>query len=335
MSLFGKSLLADTDLQGSDVAEIFELATTLKSGTDSKKYLQGKHLALVLEKTSTRTRIAFEVAMKRQGGFSTTLDYGTSQLGLRESISDTAAVLSRVYDVIAYRGTHQSDIETLREHSAKPVINALTELCHPTQALADYFTMREAKPADWQDISIAYVGDGRNNVANSLLLTGALLGVDVRIAAPEVLQPDLSIEAQALELGEASGSKILITDDPLEAVLNADFIYTDVWVSMGEGIEVWNERISLLRDFQVNQSLLNATKNPHVRFMHCLPALHDAHTEIGKQIASNYGYENGVEVTDEVFQSPASIVFNQAENRLQTIEALLVLVASDTYGKLS
>ncbi len=333
MSSFGQSLLADTDLNAAEIDAVYALATKLKSGADSSRYLQGKHLALVLEKTSTRTRIAFEVAIKRQGGFSTTLEYATSQLGLRESIADTAAVLSRVYDVIAYRGTRHDDLLNLQAHSTKPVVNALTDMWHPTQALADYFTMQEVKKTSWRDISIAYVGDGRNNVAHSLLTTGAILGADVRIASPESLQPDLGIEAMSLELAEVSGAKVLVTDDPIEAVLNADFVYTDVWVSMGEALDAWNERISLLRDFQVNQELLTATKNPNVRFMHCLPAIHDRNTDIGGQIASNYGYDNGVEVTDEVFQSKSSIVFDQAENRLHTIEALLVLLASDTYGK--
>lgn len=328
MSLSGRSVLADGDLSKFEIEEIFRSAALLKSGRDNAKYLQGKHLALLLEKTSTRTRIAFEVAMKRQGGFATTLDYGTSQLGLRESISDTALVLERIYDVIAYRGTAHSDLVTLHKHSSVPVINALTDLWHPTQALADYFTMQEQTSKDWKQISVAYVGDGRNNVAHSLVTTGALLGVDVRVASPEVLQPDLNVEANALELSERSGGKVLITDDPLEAVLNADFVYTDVWVSMGEGMNVWNERIALLRDFQVNQKLLEGSKNPNVKFLHCLPAIHDTNTEIGKQIAENYGYVNGVEVSDEVFRSSASLVFDQAENRLYTIEALLVALMS-------
>lgn len=328
MSLSGRSVLADGDLSKSEIEDIFRSAALLKSGRDTTQYLQGKHLALLLEKTSTRTRIAFEVAMKRQGGFATTLDYGTSQLGLRESISDTALVLERIYDVIAYRGTAHSDLVKLHEYSSVPVINALTNLWHPTQALADYFTMQEQTSRDWKQLSVAYVGDGRNNVAHSLVTTGALLGVDVRVASPEVLQPDLSVEANALELSERSGGKVLITDDPLEAVLNADFVYTDVWVSMGEGMNVWNERIALLRDFQVNQKLLDSSKNPNVKFLHCLPAIHDTNTEIGKQIAENYGYVNGVEVSDDVFQSSASLVFDQAENRLYTIEALLVALMS-------
>lgn len=335
MSLFGRSFVADTDLSKSEIEFLFRIASELKSGRDSAQHLHSKHLALVLEKTSTRTRIAFEVAMKRQGGFSTTLDYGTSQLGLRESISDTALILERIYDVIAYRGTQHEDIVKLHEYSSKPVINALTDLWHPTQALADYFTMQEQKSAHWGQIVVAYVGDGRNNVAHSLLTTGAILGVDVRIAAPEALQPNLDVEANALDLTERSGGKVLITDDPLEAVLNADFVYTDVWVSMGEGIEVWNERIDLLRDFQVNRALLDASKNPNIKFMHCLPAIHDMNTDIGKQIAENYGYQYGVEVSDEVFQSSASIVFDQAENRLHTIEALLVSILSEKFGKTS
>jgi ornithine carbamoyltransferase len=323
--------LEDRDVTRENLEEVFELARRLKLRADSKRYLEDKHLALVLEKSSTRTRIAFEVAMKRQGGFSTTLDLGGSQLGLRESIADTGRVLERIYDVIAYRGTKQRDLELLAKHSSKPVINALTELCHPTQALADYFTIQEIKNESWNNISIAYVGDGRNNVANSLLTMGAILGVDIRIAAPESLQPDFTLEANALELAAESGAKVLLTDDPIEAVLNADFVYTDVWVSMGESSETWMERINLLRDFQVNSSLLSASKNPSVKFMHCLPALHDVNTEIGKQIAENFGYEQGVEVTDEVFQSKASIVFQQAENRLHTIEALLVLLVSDSF----
>lgn len=332
MSLSGRSFLVDTDLSKSEIEEIFRAAGVLKSGKNRAQNLVGKHLALVLEKTSTRTRIAFELAMKRQGGFATTLDYGTSQLGLRESISDTALVLERMYDVIAYRGTQHADLVELHEHSSKPVVNALTDQWHPTQALADYFTMQQHTSKKWNQISVAYVGDGRNNVAHSLLTTGAILGVDMRVASPEVLQPDVNVQVKALELNELSGGKLLITDDPLEALLHADFVYTDVWVSMGEGIDVWNERIELLRDFQVNSKLLNTSKNPNVKFMHCLPAIHDTNTEIGKQVAENYGYVNGVEVSDEVFQSSASIVFDQAENRLHTIEALLVSLASDSAG---
>ncbi|MEN9923730.1 MAG: ornithine carbamoyltransferase 1 [Actinomycetota bacterium] len=332
MTLFQRHFLSDADFSASDIETVLHLAGEFKSSRSQNAYLSGKHLALVLEKTSTRTRIAFEVAMKRQGGFVTTLDYGMSQLGLRESIADTASVLDRIYDVIAYRGIHHDEAQTLSHQSSKPVINALTDIWHPTQALADYFTMYEVKnPSSWKDVNVAYVGDGHNNVANSLLTTGALLGANIRIAAPESLQPEFTIEARALEAAAESGARILITEDPLEAVLGADFVYTDVWVSMGEPIDAWNERINLLRDYQVNSALMNATKNSEAKFLHCLPAIHDSHTEIGQQIASNYGITDGVEVTDEVFKSPASIVFQQAENRLYTIEALLVLLASETY----
>lgn len=334
MTLFHRHVLSDADFTASDIETVLRLASEFKSSKNPNTYLRGKHLALVLEKTSTRTRIAFEVAMKRQGGFVTTLDYGMSQLGLRESIADTALVLDRIYDAIAYRGIHHDEARTLSANSSVPVINALTDIWHPTQALADYFTMQEVKnPASWKDVNVAYVGDGHNNVANSLLMTGALLGANIRIAAPESLQPEFTIEALALEAASVSGARVLITDDPLEAVLGADFVYTDVWVSMGEPIDTWNDRIDLLKDYQVNSAMMSATKNSDAKFMHCLPAIHDSHTEIGKQIASNYGVADGVEVTDEVFKSSASIVFQQAENRLYTIEALLVLLASDIYGR--
>ena len=334
VDLRGRDFLKEVDFTRAELRGLLDLASHLKAaGRFRTQHLERKNIALIFEKTSTRTRCAFEVAAFHQGANTTFLDPTSTQIGHKESVADTARVLSRFYDAIQYRGKSQDLVEELAEYAPVPVFNGLTDEWHPTQMLADFLTMREhAATTDETQISYAYLGDARNNMGNSLLITGALLGSDVRLGAPKELWPEDHVVELANNLAAESGAKITLTESVADAVYGAQFVHTDVWVSMGEGIDVWNERIELLRDFQVNSKLLNASKNPNVKFMHCLPAIHDTNTEIGKQIAENYGYVNGVEVSDEVFQSSASIVFDQAENRLHTIEALLVSLASDSAG---
>ena len=291
--------------------------------------LAGKNIALIFEKTSTRTRCAFEVAAYDEGAHVTYIDPTSSQIGHKESMKDTARVLGRMYDAIEYRGAGQEIIEELAEYAGVPVFNGLTDEFHPTQMLADVLTMTEHCSKPMHDIAYAFVGDGRNNVANSLLLVGAKLGMDVRIGAPQQLWPSDDHVAMCREFAAASGARITITDDPLEAVTGVDFIHTDVWVSMGEPLEAWGERIEMLLPFQVNPKLMAAAGNPRVKFMHCLPAFHNSETKVGAQIAAQYpNLANGVEVTDEVFESPANIAFEQAENRMHTIKAVLVAALS-------
>jgi ornithine carbamoyltransferase len=287
--------------------------------------LRGKNIALIFEKTSTRTRCAFEVAAYDEGAHVTYIDPASSQIGHKESMKDTARVLGRMYDAIEYRGSTQANVDTLAEFSGVPVFNGLTDEFHPTQMLADVLTMTEHSDKPIHQISYAFVGDGRNNVANSLLLVGAKLGMDVRIAAPRDLWPSKSHVDMCRAFAAQSGARITITDDPLEAVAGVDFIYTDVWVSMGEPIESWGERVDLLLPFQVNAELMAATGNPRTRFMHCLPAFHNSETVVGARVAEQYPLlKNGIEVTEDVFESPANISFEQAENRMHTIKALLV-----------
>ena len=311
-----------------DLYHLLDLAAELKRATYARieqKVLHGKNIALIFEKTSTRTRCAFEVAAYDQGAHVTYIDPSSSQIGHKESMKDTARVLGRMYDAIEYRGSSQRNVETLAEHSGVPVFNGLTDEFHPTQMLADLLTMRENSDKPLHRISFAFVGDGRNNVANSLLLVGAKLGMDVRIGAPRDLWP----APEHLELCQGfaaeSGATLTVTDDPLEAVQGVDFVHTDVWVSMGEPVEAWAERIDKLLPFQVNAALMEATGNPRVRFMHCLPAFHNSETEVGRSIAEKYPrLADGIEVTEEVFESPANIAFEQAENRMHTIKAILV-----------
>jgi ornithine carbamoyltransferase len=311
-----------------DLHYLLDLARDLKrakyAGVE-QQHLRGKNIALIFEKTSTRTRCAFEVAAYDEGAHVTYIDPSSSQIGHKESMKDTARVLGRMYDAIEYRGSTQANVETLAEFSGVPVFNGLTDEYHPTQMLADVLTMTEHSDKPIHQISYAFVGDGRNNVANSLLLVGAKLGMDVRIGAPRELWPSKAHVTMCRGFAAQSGARITVTDDPLEAVAGVDFVHTDVWVSMGEPIESWGERVDLLLPFQVNAELMESTGNPRVRFMHCLPAFHNSETVVGARVAEQYPLlKNGIEVTEDVFESPANIAFEQAENRMHTIKALLV-----------
>jgi ornithine carbamoyltransferase len=311
-----------------DLHYLLDLARDLKrakyAGVEQQR-LRGKNIALIFEKTSTRTRCAFEVAAYDEGAHVTYIDPTSSQIGHKESMKDTARVLGRMYDAIEYRGSTQANVETLAEFAGVPVFNGLTDEFHPTQMLADVLTMSEHSDKPLHQIAYAFVGDGRNNVANSLLLVGAKLGMDVRIGAPRALWPSEEHVALCRGFAEFSGARITVTDEPVEAVRGVDFVHTDVWVSMGEQIETWGERIDMLLPFQVNDGLMAVTGNPRVRFMHCLPAFHNAETTVGARIAEQYPLlKDGIEVTEDVFESPANIAFEQAENRVHTIKALLV-----------
>lgn len=330
MNLKNRHFLKLLDFTAAEIQYLLDLAAELKaakkSGREQQK-LKGRNIALIFEKTSTRTRCAFEVAAYDQDAQVTYLEPGGSQIGHKESIKDTARVLGRMYDAIEYRGFSQQTIEELAEYAGVPVINGLTDEFHPTQILADLLTMREHCAKPLQETAFAYMGDARFNMGNSLLLGGALMGMDVRIGAPRSLWPSEELVERARRIAESSGARILLTEDPQEAVRNADYIHTDVWVSMGEAESVWKERIELLAPYQVNPSLMAASGNPNVKFMHCLPAFHNRETKIGEWIYQTFGM-NGVEVTEEVFESPASVVFDQAENRMHTIKAVLVALLS-------
>lgn len=331
MSLKNRHFLKLLDFSPAEIVALLDLAAELKAAKkvgQEQQYLKGKNIALIFEKTSTRTRCAFEVAARDQGAGVTYLEPSGSQIGHKESIKDTARVLGRMYDGIEYRGFGQAVVEELAAYAGVPVFNGLTDEFHPTQMLADLLTMREhcAKPLN--QIAYAYVGDARYNMGNSLLLAGALLGMDVRIGAPQALLPSADIIAKAQALAEQTGARILLTEDVAEAVKGVDFIHTDVWVSMGEPVEVWHERIALLKDYRVTPELMAAAQNSDVKFMHCLPAFHNRETKVGEWIYETFGLD-GVEVTEEVFESPASIVFDQAENRMHTIKAVLVASLGD------
>jgi len=322
-SLRGCDLLTDVDLGRAGTETVLGRAVELKAARREGReqaLLTGRSAALLFEKPSTRTRTAAQAALIQQGGAGITLDPGSSQLGAKESIADTAAVLSRMCDAIVFRGAAHATAVALAEGASVPVVNALTDDWHPTQSLADVMTMREhASPGP---IRLAYLGDGRNNVATSLLVLSALVGLDVRIGAPALLWPTEATCDLATALAAASGGRVLLTEDPGEAVHGVQFVHTDVWVSMGEDPAVWGERVAALADYQVNTRIMVATGRHDARFMHCLPAFHDQETEVGAQVCAATGRES-LEVTDEVFRSPASIVFEQAENRLHTLKALL------------
>jgi len=326
-NLRNRSFLKEIDFTPQEMRFLLRLAGDLKTakyaGTESKG-LAGKEIALIFEKSSTRTRCAFEVAAHDQGATVTYLDPSGSQLGHKESIADTARVLGRMFDAIEFRGSGQSDVEELAEYAGVPVYNGLTNEWHPTQMLADFLTMHESSHKPFEDITYAYMGDCRYNMGRSLLTMGALMGSDVRICGPKSLQPPADVLAKAKDLAETTGARITITDDPAEAVDGADFIHTDVWVSMGEAKSVWLERVDLLRSYQINAALMASTGKKTTKFMHCLPAFHDTNTVVGAEIMSETNMPEGIEVTNEVFESPASIVFDQAENRLHTIKAILV-----------
>lgn len=333
VDLQGRSLLSLLEESPEEIHHLLDLAARLKvakrEGAE-ERLLTGRNIALVFEKTSTRTRSAFEVAAKDQGASTTFLDPNASQIGHKESIKDTARVLGRMYDAIQYRGSDQSVVEELARYAGVPVYNGLTDDWHPTQMLADALTMQEHAATPLDQVTFAYVGDARNNTGNSLLLLGAKLGMDVRIGAPQGLQPTEALVARCREVAAQTGARLTLTEDPVEAVRGADFVHTDVWVSMGEPAETWDERIGMLRPYQVNAELMAATDSSGAKFMHCLPAYHDEGTQVGRELIRRYpDLAGGVEVTDEVFESPSSIVFDQAENRMHTIKALLVATLSE------
>ncbi len=325
-TLRGRHYLRELDFTANEIHHLLDLAAELKAakraGTEAA-HLTGRRIALIFEKNSTRTRCAFEVAASDQGATTTYLGPDSSHIGHKESVADTARVLGRMYDAIEYRGFDQDTVTELAAHAGVPVYNGLTDRWHPTQSLCDVFTMREHSGRPLREISLCYLGDARNNTAHSLTAMGALLGMDVRIAAPRDLWPDPQLVSECLLIGQENGARFTLTDDVEEAVRGADYLYTDVWVSMGEDPDKWKERVELLLPYQVNSRTLAATGNPGTAFLHCLPALHDRRTDLGAELAAQYGLD-GLEVTDEVFESPASLVFDQAENRLHTIKAVLV-----------
>ncbi|WP_030879382.1 MULTISPECIES: ornithine carbamoyltransferase [Streptomyces] len=325
--LRGRHFLKELDLTPGEFRGLVSLAARLKAdkrdGVEEQR-LRGRNIALIFEKSSTRTRCSFEVAAADQGASTTYLDPSGSHIGLKESAKDTARVLGRLYDGIQYRGSGQAVVEELAAHAGVPVYNGLTDEWHPTQMLADVLTMAEHAPGrPLAGLAYAYLGDARNNMGNSYLVTGALLGMDVRIVAPRSLWPQESVVARARKLAESTGARVTLTEDVTEGVRGADFVATDVWVSMGEPAEVWRERIDLLRPYAVTSEVLRATGNPRVRFLHCLPAFHDLGTKVAREVYEQYGLES-LEVTDEVFESEHSVVFDEAENRMHTIKAVLV-----------
>ncbi|QKJ60745.1 ornithine carbamoyltransferase [Serratia fonticola] len=331
---YSRHFLRLMDFTPSEIQSLLQLAADLKQAKkqgQETRHLQGKNIALIFEKDSTRTRCSFEVAAFDQGAQVTYLGPSGSQIGHKESMKDTARVLGRMYDGIQYRGFGQCLVETLAEHAGVPVWNGLTNEFHPTQLLADLLTVREHLPGKaLSEVKFAYIGDARNNMGNTLLEAAALVGMDLRLVAPKACWPQAELVAECQALAQQTGGKITLTEDIAEGVQGADFLYTDVWVSMGEAKEVWQERIALLRPYQVNMAMVKLTGNPQVKFLHCLPAFHDDQTTLGKQMAEQYGMHSGMEVTNEVFESEHSIVFDQAENRLHTIKAVMVATLSKT-----
>lgn len=327
-TFYQKHFLKLLDFTPAEINALLQLAAQLKSDKKKGKEVQkltGKNIALIFEKDSTRTRCSFEVAAFDQGARVTYLGPSGSQIGHKESIKDTARVLGRMYDGIQYRGYGQEIVETLAQFAGVPVWNGLTNEFHPTQLLADLLTMQEHLPGKaFKDMTLVYAGDARNNMGNSMLEAAALTGLDLRLVAPKACWPEESLVAECKALAEKNGGNITLTEDIATGVKGADFIYTDVWVSMGEAKEKWAERINLLRPYQVNSEMLALTGNPDVKFLHCLPAFHDDQTTLGKKMAEEFDLHGGMEVTDEVFESPASIVFDQAENRMHTIKAVMV-----------
>jgi ornithine carbamoyltransferase len=326
MDLHGRSLLKETDLTREEFLHLVDLAGCLREekrlGQRSSR-LSGRNIALVFEKSSTRTRSAFEVAAHDEGAHVTYLGPGDAHLGRKESIKDTARVLGRMFDGIEYRGPSQDAVELLGAYAGVPVWNGMTDAWHPTQMLADMLTMRDHSRKPFNGVSCCYLGDGKDVESRSLLVTGALLGFDVRICTPETLPLPPEVQATAQALAPESGATLTVTSDIATAVAGADFLYTDIWLRTTAPPEVWDERISQLLPYQVNAEMMKATGNPAVKFMHPLPSLHDTQTEIGRQVYERYGLE-ALEVTDEVFESPASVVFDQAENKMHTIKALMV-----------
>ncbi len=325
-NLRNRNFLKLLDFTPKEIKFLLDLSLELKKAKyngSEQPALKGKNIALIFEKSSTRTRCAFETAVYDQGGNVTYLGPSGSQIGAKETMKDTARVLGRMYDGIEYRGFGQAIVEELGAYANVPVWNGLTNEFHPTQILADFLTMMEHSDKPLHQVSFAYLGDARNNMGNSLMIGAAKMGMDFRSVAPKAVQPSEELVAQAREIAKETGAKITITDNVEEGVKACDFLYTDVWVSMGEPDEVWKERIELLKPYQINKAAMEATGNPKVKFMHCLPAFHNRDTKVGEEIFRKFGID-GMEVTEEVFESPASIVFDEAENRLHTIKAIMV-----------
>ncbi len=327
-NLKNRHLLSLVNHTPREIRFLLDLSRDLKrakyTGTEQQR-LKGKNIALIFEKTSTRTRCAFEVAAYDQGANVTYIDSASSQIGHKESMKDTARVLGRMYDAIEYRGFKQSVVNELAQYAEVPVFNGLTDEFHPTQMLADVLTMLEHSNKPLHEISYVYIGDARNNMGNSLLLIGAKLGMDVRICAPKALLPENELVEMCQQIAATTGARILVSEDIDSALKGVDFVHTDVWVSMGEPLEAWGERIKLLLPYQVTPALMQRSGNPNVKFMHCLPAFHNCETEIGRQIAAQYPeLADGIEVTEAVFESPMNIAFEQAENRMHTIKAVMV-----------
>ncbi|WP_372383811.1 ornithine carbamoyltransferase [Vibrio sp. BS-M-Sm-2] len=326
-NLRNRNFLKILDFTPKEIQFLLDLSADLKkakyAGTEQKK-LNGKNIALIFEKASTRTRCAFEVAAFDQGAQVSYLGPSGSQIGQKESMKDTARVLGRMYDGIEYRGFGQSIVEDLGAYAGVPVWNGLTDEFHPTQILADFLTMLEhGRGKHLHQISFAYLGDARNNMGNSLLVGAAKMGMDIRLVAPKAFWPEEQLVEECQAIAQNTGAKITLTEDVAEGVKGCDFLYTDVWVSMGEAPEAWDERVAVMKPYQVNMDVIKLTGNPQVKFMHCLPAFHNNETVIGQQVADKYGM-NGLEVTDEVFESDYSIVFDEAENRMHTIKAVMV-----------
>ena len=326
VSLKGRSFLTLKHFTPEEINYLLNLSADLKAkkraGTKGN-LLEGKNVVLLFEKTSTRTRCAFEVGVLDEGGHVTFLGSGDSQMGKKESIEDTAKVLGRFYDGIEFRGFKQETVEILAANAGVPVWNGLTDLYHPTQILADFLTMMEHCDKPLHQVSFAYLGDAKNNMGNSLMVGAAKMGMDFRAVAPKQCWPEQELVNKCLEIAKETGAKITLTENVEEGVKGVDFLYTDVWVSMGEPAAVWEERIKLLTPYQVNMNVVKATQNPNVKFMHCLPAFHNLETEVGRDIHAKFGLES-MEVTEDVFESPMSIVFDEAENRLHTIKAVMV-----------
>jgi len=325
-NLRNRNFLTLLDFTPKEIKFMLDLSADLKkakyAGTETET-LKGKNIALIFEKSSTRTRCAFETAAHDQGARVTYLGPSGSQIGQKESMKDTARVLGRMYDGIEYRGFGQKIVEELGDNAGVPVWNGLTTEYHPTQILADFLTMMEHSDKPLSQVKFAYMGDAQNNMGNSLMIGAAKMGMDFRSVAPKAVQPSAELVAQCNEIAKETGAKITVTEDVAEGVKDCDFLYTDVWVSMGEADEVWKERIELLKPYQVNKKAMDLTGNPNVKFMHCLPAFHNRQTTVGEEIFQKFGLD-GVEVTEEVFESEASIVFDEAENRLHTIKAVMV-----------
>ncbi|EJJ9163356.1 ornithine carbamoyltransferase [Salmonella enterica] len=332
ITLKNRNFLKLLDYTPEEIQHLIDLAIALKSAKKNgheQKTLLGKNIALIFEKTSTRTRCAFEVAAFDQGAQVTYLGPSGSQIGHKESMKDTARVLGRMYDGIEYRGFGQHIVEELGEYAGVPVWNGLTDEFHPTQILADLMTMLEHAPGKTlPELSFAYLGDARNNMGNSLMVGAAKMGMDIRLIAPKSFWPDAALVAQCREIASVTGARITLTESVEDGVHGVDFLYTDVWVSMGEPKEAWAERVSLMTPYQVNQQVVDATGNPDVKFMHCLPAFHNEHTKVEREIEMAYGLK-GLEVTEEVFESAGSVVFDEAENRMHTIKAVMVATLGD------